>query len=132
MDTREIVHIDQARLTSDGAGVKLKRVFGGQNFERYDPFLLMDDFGSETAALEGALALIFLHKFSKSNDPVSIHNIFVGRIESILMLDDESQSVEALLTENAVRQEKLKLIESNQSLDSQLLKACLQLNRKES
>lgn len=33
--------------TTDGAGVRLLRVFGGQNtFEKTDPFLLMDYFGS--------------------------------------------------------------------------------------
>ncbi len=46
---REILHIDQPRAASDGDGVKLKRVFGGSHFARYDPFLLMDDFGSDQA-----------------------------------------------------------------------------------
>ncbi|WP_188152250.1 pirin family protein [Teredinibacter waterburyi] len=38
-----------ARATSDGANVKLLRVFGGQGPERFDPFLMLDEFGSETA-----------------------------------------------------------------------------------
>ncbi len=37
----------EGHYTMDGAGVRLLRVFGGQNtFERTDPFLLMDYFGS--------------------------------------------------------------------------------------
>ena len=44
--------IEQVRATpaSDGAGVKLLRVFGGHALERFDPFLMLDEFGSEDAA----------------------------------------------------------------------------------
>lgn len=38
------------RAASDGDGVKLKRVFGGTGAERFDPFLMLDEFGSEEAA----------------------------------------------------------------------------------
>ncbi|MFG0379862.1 pirin family protein [Pseudomonas sp. zbq_18] len=38
-------HIGQP--TSDGAGVRLTRVFGGAGIERFDPFLMLDEFGSE-------------------------------------------------------------------------------------
>jgi redox-sensitive bicupin YhaK (pirin superfamily) len=38
-------HIGQP--TSDGAGVRLTRVFGGAGVERFDPFLMLDEFGSE-------------------------------------------------------------------------------------
>lgn len=38
-----------ARATADGDGVKLKRVFGGANLELFDPFLMMDEFGSSSA-----------------------------------------------------------------------------------
>lgn len=38
-----------ARPAADGDGVKLERVFGGTKPERYDPFLLLDEFGSEDA-----------------------------------------------------------------------------------
>ncbi|MFF7708371.1 pirin family protein [Pseudomonas sp. NPDC007930] len=38
-------HIGQA--TSDGAGVRLTRVFGGPGPERFDPFLMLDEFGSD-------------------------------------------------------------------------------------
>lgn len=38
-------HVGQA--TSDGAGVRLTRVFGGARIERFDPFLMLDEFGSE-------------------------------------------------------------------------------------
>ena len=44
---REVLGIHIGRPTSDGAGVKLTRVFGGQGVERFDPFLMLDEFGSE-------------------------------------------------------------------------------------
>lgn len=49
MNTRKVIEQIQARPASDGDGVKLLRVFGGNRPERFDPFLLMDEFGSETA-----------------------------------------------------------------------------------
>lgn len=47
---RKIQEIIQARPASDGAGVKLSRVFGGHKPQRFDPFLLLDEFGSEQAS----------------------------------------------------------------------------------
>lgn len=47
---RSIEEVLVAQAASDGAGVKLKRVFGGQNLARFDPFLMLDEFGSEEAA----------------------------------------------------------------------------------
>ncbi|MCI5106004.1 MAG: pirin family protein, partial [Pseudomonadales bacterium] len=47
---RHIEEVLQAQQASDGAGVKLKRVFGGQDLVRFDPFLMLDEFGSEEAA----------------------------------------------------------------------------------
>ena len=38
-------HIGQS--ASDGAGVRLTRVIGGAGIERFDPFLMLDEFGSE-------------------------------------------------------------------------------------
>ena len=35
-----------AQSASDGDGVRLKRVFGGGNLARFDPFLMLDEFGS--------------------------------------------------------------------------------------
>src|SRR3546814_13076313 len=35
--------------TSDGAGVKLTRVIGGQALPELDPFLLLDEFGTDQA-----------------------------------------------------------------------------------
>lgn len=46
MSQREIVSISTGRATSDGAGVSLTRVFGGAAPERFDPFLMLDEFGS--------------------------------------------------------------------------------------
>src|SRR3546814_15825947 len=36
--------------TSDGAGVKLTRVIGGPALPELDPFLLLDEFGTDQAA----------------------------------------------------------------------------------
>jgi hypothetical protein len=47
---RHIEEVLQAQQASDGAGVKLKRVFGGQDLLRFDPFLMLDEFGSDEAA----------------------------------------------------------------------------------
>jgi len=47
---REVKQILTAQPTSDGAGVKLNRVFGGKEPRRFDPFLLLDEFGSEEGA----------------------------------------------------------------------------------
>jgi quercetin 2,3-dioxygenase len=44
---RKVLAIQAGQPTSDGAGVKLTRVFGGQNVELFDPFLMLDEFGSD-------------------------------------------------------------------------------------
>lgn len=49
-DLRSIEEVLVAQQASDGAGVKLMRVFGGQNLDRFDPFLMLDEFGSDEAA----------------------------------------------------------------------------------
>ncbi len=43
---RNVVEKIRPSEASDGAGVKLLRVFGGQNLARFDPFLMLDEFGS--------------------------------------------------------------------------------------
>ncbi len=48
MNTREVVHIVQGQPASDGAGVKLTRIFSPGR--RLDPFLLLDAFDSEEAS----------------------------------------------------------------------------------
>jgi redox-sensitive bicupin YhaK (pirin superfamily) len=47
---REIEEVLVAQPASDGAGVQLKRVFGGGDLDRFDPFLMLDEFGSDEAA----------------------------------------------------------------------------------
>ncbi|WP_373186336.1 pirin family protein [Halopseudomonas sp.] len=47
---RDLVEKLVGRAASDGDGVKLKRVFGGTGAERFDPFLMLDEFGSDEAA----------------------------------------------------------------------------------
>lgn len=43
---REITNIIPGVLTSDGAGVRLRRSLGGQDRQRLDPFLMLDEFSS--------------------------------------------------------------------------------------
>ncbi len=45
--TRKIKKILSAKATMEGAGVRLKRVFGNPEMPLFDPFLLMDDFHSD-------------------------------------------------------------------------------------
>lgn len=47
---RRPVEVLAAQPSSDGAGVKLLRVFGGGRAERFDPFLMLDEFGSYEAS----------------------------------------------------------------------------------
>lgn len=47
---RRVVDVVRGRPTSDGAGVKLTRLVGGSGLERFDPFLMLDAFGSDEAA----------------------------------------------------------------------------------
>ncbi|MEQ8952512.1 MAG: pirin family protein [Gammaproteobacteria bacterium] len=47
---RQIEEVLTGQPTSDGDGVKLTRVFGGRDLARFDPFLMLDEFGSEEAA----------------------------------------------------------------------------------
>lgn len=49
MSERTVVELIKAQSASDGDGVKLLRVFGGGNLARFDPFLMLDEFGSESA-----------------------------------------------------------------------------------
>jgi redox-sensitive bicupin YhaK (pirin superfamily) len=47
---RSIEEVIEGQPTSDGDGVKLTRVIGGENLSRFDPFLMLDEFGSDKAA----------------------------------------------------------------------------------
>ncbi len=44
---RKVLSIHTGQPTSDGAGVRLTRVFGGAGVEQFDPFLMLDEFGSD-------------------------------------------------------------------------------------
>ncbi|MBT3522221.1 MAG: pirin family protein [Gammaproteobacteria bacterium] len=46
-ERRKIEEVLVAQSASDGDGVRLKRVFGGGNLARFDPFLMLDEFGSD-------------------------------------------------------------------------------------
>lgn len=50
MSIRSIQRIIRAVRTSDGAGVSLRRSLGQSDTARLDPFLMLDEFGSEDAA----------------------------------------------------------------------------------
>lgn len=46
---RQLQQIIQGRETSDGAGVRIKRTLGQNPYARFDPFLMLDEFGSSSA-----------------------------------------------------------------------------------
>lgn len=48
--TREVVRVVRGQATSDGNGVRLTRVIGTASLQDLDPFLMMDEFGSDEAA----------------------------------------------------------------------------------
>lgn len=50
MSKRRVEELLVARATSDGDGVRLMRIFGGQDLSRFDPFLMMDEFGSQESS----------------------------------------------------------------------------------
>lgn len=49
-DERHVVRIVRGRATSDGAGVKLTRVIGQPGLDMLDPFLMLDEFRSDSAS----------------------------------------------------------------------------------
>ncbi len=50
MTTRELRQVIPSEQTSDGAGVRIRRSLGQRQGVRLDPFLMLDEFGSEQAA----------------------------------------------------------------------------------
>lgn len=46
---RRILAIQPGQPASDGAGVRLNRVIGGAGIERFDPFLMLDEFSTDNA-----------------------------------------------------------------------------------
>lgn len=47
MNERKVIQTVQGRLATDGAGVRLVRVLGGETIYDFDPFLMLDSFDSE-------------------------------------------------------------------------------------
>src|SRR3977135_3912759 len=47
-NAREVTRVVQGAPTSDGAGVKLRRVIGQPQLPELDPFLLLDEFGTDS------------------------------------------------------------------------------------
>ncbi|MFN7088163.1 MAG: pirin family protein [Burkholderiales bacterium] len=47
MTTRTLQRVIESVIASDGAGVKLLRSIGSSPFQRLDPFLMLDEFGTE-------------------------------------------------------------------------------------
>lgn len=46
---RSVIAVQPGQPASDGAGVRLNRVIGGGGIERFDPFLMLDEFSTENA-----------------------------------------------------------------------------------
>jgi quercetin 2,3-dioxygenase len=49
-DARQVVRVVRGRPASDGAGVKLTRVIGQADLDMIDPFLMLDEFRSDSAS----------------------------------------------------------------------------------
>jgi len=49
MNFKEVIDLVPAANTSDGAGVRIKRALGATPGQRLDPFLMLDEFGSDSA-----------------------------------------------------------------------------------
>ncbi|HET7747408.1 MAG TPA: pirin family protein, partial [Vicinamibacteria bacterium] len=49
MAVRSVARVVAGQLTSDGAGVKLRRTIGTRALDHVDPFLLLDEFRSDSA-----------------------------------------------------------------------------------
>ena len=49
MSERKIISRIRGTDTSDGAGVRLKRIIGQPGLDMLDPFLLLDEFRSDSA-----------------------------------------------------------------------------------
>ncbi|MHA6494502.1 pirin family protein [Pseudomonas borbori] len=47
MNLRHVLAVQPGQPASDGAGVRLNRVIGGPGIERFDPFLMLDEFASD-------------------------------------------------------------------------------------
>ena len=45
-DKRVLREVPSAQSASDGTGVRLKRVLGERDLDRFDLFLMLDEFGS--------------------------------------------------------------------------------------
>ncbi|MFM9888299.1 MAG: pirin family protein [Burkholderiales bacterium] len=50
VQARPVIRLVRGKATSDGAGVRLTRVIGGDTLPDLDPFLLLDEFGSDQAS----------------------------------------------------------------------------------
>jgi len=48
--TRQLAAVITGQNTTDGAGVKLKRIVSQQQKNAFDPFILLDEFGSDEPA----------------------------------------------------------------------------------
>ncbi len=88
----------------------------------------MDDFGSESKALEAALSLIFLFKYIQSSEISHIYEIFRGIIECILMSEEISEVHRQLSNEQNLQNSQIQLISSAEHLNITLLKQCISLN----
>ena len=44
--SRRVIETFRGQETLEGAGVRLRRLFGNNHVPRFDPFLLLDNFGS--------------------------------------------------------------------------------------
>ena len=74
MSQIEVEKIIEPLAASDGAGVKLKRSIGTHLIDYHDPFLMLDEFGSENKDDDKTIKVI-AGKFKNSEGPVKGHNV---------------------------------------------------------
>ena len=67
---RSVINIIDGVQTSDGAGVKLRRIIGGPDLNMFDPFLLFDHFGPIHYLPDGATAVSYTHLTLPTNREV--------------------------------------------------------------
>ena len=82
MTHRTVVSIHKGYPTSDGAGVKLTRVFDARQARAFDPFLMLDEFRSEEASdyvagfpphpHRGFETVTYMHKLLPDTAPLPI------------------------------------------------------------
>ena len=85
----------------------------------------MDDFGSESRAMEAAIAWICLYKYARTSRRKKIVEILLGLTEMCGFTENASMRLRAMREERSIRQRQFELIRSSRSTTRKLLDECL-------